>query len=97
MRVNQIKVVIARAQIDGKILEGREMVLQIEAGLSAFHSSAEAECAAGVEVEDLLVSPAINEEAFQFAQARQVDPGFEYVPMPKVHNVTFGADSERAA
>src|SRR6476469_2034925 len=97
MRVNQIKVVVARPQIDSKILERRKVVLQIEACLSAFHSAAEAECAAGVEVKNLSVSPAINKKAFQFAQPRQTDPGFKNVPMPQVHNVTLSADGERSA
>src|SRR6476660_9288774 len=97
MRVNQIKVVVARAQIDGKILEGRKVVLQVEACLSAFHSAAEAECAAGVEVKNLSIATAINKKAFQFAQARQIDPGLKNVPMPQVHNLTLGAYGKRAA
>src|SRR5579859_6128189 len=97
MRVNQVKVVIARARIDGDVFEGRKMVLQIDAGLAAFYSTAETEDAAGIEIEDLSVATAVDEEALQLAQTREVDAGLEDVSMPKLNQVTLGANRERAA
>src|SRR5712675_1577088 len=97
MSVNQVKVVIARAGIDGKVFERREMVLQVEAGLSVFDSATEAESTAGIQIENLRVAAAINEENFQLAQAREINPGFQNMPMPQVDQIAFAADGKRAA
>src|SRR3954451_5270573 len=97
MGINQIKVVVARAQIDRKIFERRKMVLQIKAGLPALYSATEAEGSAGVEIENLSVTAAVNKKAFQFAQPRQIHTGFKDVPMPQMHHITFGANSKSAA
>src|ERR1041385_9056033 len=97
MRVYQIKMVIARACIDGKVLEGRKMVLQINAGLAAFDPAAKAEDSAGIEIENFLVASAVNEKAFQLAQTGEVDAGLEDVSMPELNQVTLDANRKRAA
>jgi len=56
MSVNQIKVVIARAASTVSF-ERREMVLQVDAGLSAFDSATEAESTAA-QIEKLRVAAA---------------------------------------
>jgi len=97
VRVNQVKIVIARACIDSDVFEGRKMVLQIDAGLAAFHSAAETEYPAGIEIEDLSVATAVDKETFQLAQTGEVDTSFENVSMPELNQIALGADRERAA
>ena len=79
VRIDQVKVVVARARIHGKVLEGRKMVLQISLP-AAFYSAAKIERAAGIQIKNLRVTAAINEKAFQFAQARKVGPAFNTCP-----------------
>src|SRR5690349_3958834 len=73
------------------------MVLQINAGLTAFYSAAEAEDPAGIKTENFRIASAIDKEALQLAQAREVDAGLENVSMPELNQIALGANRKRAA
>ncbi len=77
VRVHEVEMVVANAQVDGQVSNGREMVLQIKAGLPAFAPTLERR-------EDILIPAAVEQKAFAFAQPDEVDPRLEKMSAPGV-------------
>jgi len=67
--------IVAKTEIDGQVSNGRKMVLPVEAGLPAFTPTLERR-------KNIRVAAAVEEKAFAFAQADEVDPRFEKMSAP---------------
>ena len=90
VRVDQVEVVIAKAEIDGQVRNGRKVVLHVEAGLPAFAPALERR-------KNILIPAAVEEEAFPFAQPDEIDPRLEKMSAPEVREVALDAERKRRA
>jgi len=66
VRVHEVEMVVAKAQVHGQVSNGREMVLHVETGLPALAPTLERR-------ENLWVTTAVEEKAFPFAQPDEVN------------------------
>src|SRR5882762_502393 len=90
VRVHEVEMVVANAQVDGKVSNGRKMVLHVEAGLPALAPTLE-------RGENLWATTAVEEKAFPFAQPDEVDPCLEKMAAPGVREIALDAKRKRRA
>ena len=72
---DEIEMIIADAEVHPKIAQGREVVLQVDAGLSTLLAAAEGG-------EHIRVTTPIEKEAFRFPKSEQVKASLENMAMP---------------
>ena len=89
-RVHKIEVIVAKAEIDGQVSNGRKMVLHVEAGLPAFTPALERR-------KNIRIAAAVKEKTFAFAQTDEVDPRFEKMSAPRMGEIAFDSDGKRGA
>ena len=85
-RIHEIEVVVSQPKIHGQIADGREVVLRVDAGLSAQQTTTERRKHIGI-------TTTVKEEAFVLAQPRQVDARFEKMSAPIMREIAL--DSQR--